>query len=206
MIGVIDYGGGNLASVGYALDRLEVEWALVHRARDLDRVHSVVFPGVGAAGAAMARLGAAGLDVALANYLQSGRPFLGICLGLQLLFEESAEDGRSCLGALPGRVVRLATQEKLPHVGWNTIELNGPGAALEGFGGKAFYFTHSYVVQPVSPTAVAARTTHGIPFVSAIEVGPVLGVQFHPERSGSAGLRLLANFAATTQRALADAG
>jgi imidazole glycerol phosphate synthase glutamine amidotransferase subunit len=206
VIGVIDYGGGNLASVGYALDRLGVEWVLVHRARDLDRVQSVVFPGVGSAGAAMTRLGAAGLDVALTGYLRSGRPYLGICLGLQLLFEESAEDGGACLGALEGRVVRLATPEKLPHVGWNTIELNGSGGALEGLDGEAFYFTHSYVVEPVSPTVVAARTTHGIPFVSAVAAGSVLGVQFHPERSGKAGLRLLANFAANCQRALADAG
>ncbi|MHB1499727.1 MAG: imidazole glycerol phosphate synthase subunit HisH [Candidatus Dormibacteria bacterium] len=206
MIAVIDYGGGNLASVGYALDRLGLEWALVRRARELDRAQSVVFPGVGSAGAAMTRLRAAGLDVALANYLRSGRPYLGICLGLQLLFEESAEDGGTCLGALAGRVVRLATPEKLPHVGWNTIELNGTGGALEGLAGEAFYFTHSYVVEPVSPTVVAARTTHGVPFVSAIAAGPVVGVQFHPERSGSAGLRLLANFATTTQRALADAG
>lgn len=206
MIGVIDYGGGNLASVGHALDRLGVEWALVRRARDLDRVQSVVFPGVGSAGAAMSRLRAAGLDVALAGYLRSGRPYLGICLGLQLLFEESSEDGSPCLGVLAGRVVRLVTPEKVPHVGWNTIEVAAAGGSLEGLAGEAFYFTHSYVVQPVSPQVVAARTTHGLPFVSAIAAGPILGVQFHPERSGEAGLRLLAIFSASNPRALADAG
>lgn len=195
MIGVIDYGGGNLASVGHALDRLGVEWALVRRARDLDRVQSVVFPGVGSAGAAMSRLRAAGLDVALAGYLRSGRPYLGICLGLQLLFDESSEDGSPCLGVLAGRVVRLVTPEKVPHVGWNTIEVAAAGGALEGLAGEAFYFTHSYVAEPLSGEVACARTTHGVSFVSAVTAGPLAGVQFHPERSGTAGLRLLRNFA-----------
>ena len=194
MIGVLDFGGGNLASVGYALDRLEAGWTLVRTPSELDAVEALIFPGVGAAGAAMAGLRAAHLVPALQTFLRSGRPYLGICLGLQILFDQSAEDGLSCLGLLPGRVVRLATFEKLPHVGWNTIEVTRRSALLEGVEGESFYFTHSYVAEPVSLEAACARTTHGVPFVSALSAGPVTGVQFHPERSGAAGLRLLRNF------------
>jgi imidazole glycerol phosphate synthase glutamine amidotransferase subunit len=195
VIGVLDLGGGNLASVGYALDRLETAWTLVRTPSQLDAVDALIFPGVGAAGAAMAGLRTSGLLPALQAFLRSGRPYLGICLGLQLLFDRSAEDGQPCLGVIPGRVVRLATWEKVPHTGWNTVESTRWSALLEGVDGEAFYFTHSYVAEPLSGEVACARTTHGVSFVSAVTAGPLAGVQFHPERSGTAGLRLLRNFA-----------
>jgi glutamine amidotransferase len=113
---------------------------------------------------------------------------------MQLLFEWSAEDGAACLGVLPGTVERLPTQEKLPHVGWNTLDRVRPHRVLEGMEGEAFYFVHSYVVVPRFPAVAAGETTHGVPFVSAVTLKSLVGVQFHPERSGSAGLRLLENF------------
>jgi imidazole glycerol phosphate synthase glutamine amidotransferase subunit len=113
---------------------------------------------------------------------------------MQLLFERSAEDGAACLGLLPGTVERLKTREKLPHVGWNTLEHVRPHPVLDGLEGEAFYFVHSYVVVPRDPAVAAGETTHGVPFVSAIASQGLVGVQFHPERSGSAGLRLLQNF------------
>ncbi len=195
MIGVIDHGAGNLASVGYALDHLGLEWRAVRHPRQLATVDAIIFPGVGAAGAAMSRLRQTGLERAVLAFLKSGRPYLGICLGLQLLFQASAEDDSPCLSVLEGRVVRLPTAAKLPHVGWNTVELLRPCSLLDGFDGAAFYFTHSYVVDPASPELACARTSHGAPFVSAIEQGPLFGVQFHPERSGEAGLQVLARFA-----------
>lgn len=195
MIGVVDYGAGNLASVGYALDHLGLEWAPVRRPSELASADAAIFPGVGAAGAAMSRLKSSGLERALVAFLKSGRPYLGICLGLQLLFRESAEDGSPCLDVLEGMVVRLPTSEKLPHVGWNTIELLRPCALLDGLDGAAFYFTHSYVVTPATPALACARTSHGSLFVSAVESGQIFGVQFHPERSGDAGLQLLSSFA-----------
>ena len=195
MIGIVDYGAGNLASVGYALDHLGLAWTTVRRPGELAGSDAAIFPGVGAAGAAMSRLRQSGLERALVAFIESGRPYLGICLGLQLLFQESAEDGSPCLDVLGGRVVRLPTTEKLPHVGWNTIELLRPCSLLDGMDKAAFYFTHSYVVDPATPELACARTSHGSPFVSALERGQIFGVQFHPERSGDAGLQILSNFA-----------
>jgi glutamine amidotransferase len=142
----------------------------------------------------MAGLRDRGLDQAVIAAIRNGVPFLGICLGMQLLFEWSAEDGAACLGIFPGTVERMKTPEKLPHVGWNTLERVRPHPVLEGMEGEAFYFVHSYVVVPRYPAVAAADTTYGIPFVSAIARQGLVGVQFHPERSGSAGLRLLQNF------------
>ena len=193
MIGLVDHGAGNLASVANALDHLEVTWRPVHDAGELEGVTAAILPGVGAAGAAMASLRAGGLDDGLRRFCASGRPYLGICVGLQLLFERSAEDGAAGLGILAGEVVRIPTAAKLPHVGWNTVEHVG-GGWLGPFDGDAFYFTHSYVVAPTDRALVAAVTDHGARFVSAIEHGSIFGVQFHPERSGPRGLELLAAF------------
>jgi glutamine amidotransferase len=195
VIGLVDYGGGNLASVANALDFLGAPWRPVKSAPDLNAVAALVVPGVGAAGPAMTRLRDSGLDVGLLDFLGSGRPYLGICLGLQLLFQNSAEDGSPCLGFLEGEVVRLPTSEKLPHVGWNTVTVARPTPLLSELDGAYFYFTHSYVVQPANAAAVVgARTDYGGVFVSAIARADVFGVQFHPERSGSNGLRLLDQF------------
>ncbi len=163
--------------------------------RDVD---ALVVPGVGAAAPAMARLDRHGLTGPIGAWLASGRPFLGICLGLQLLFESSDEDGAVTLGALAGRTLRLEDAPTLPHIGWNQVERTREHELFDGIAdGADFYFVHSYAGGPLAAdeAAVLAHTTHGRPFVSAIARGPVLGVQFHPERSGHDGLRLLANFA-----------
>ncbi|MDQ6713298.1 MAG: imidazole glycerol phosphate synthase subunit HisH [Candidatus Dormibacteraeota bacterium] len=194
MIALIDYGAGNLRSVENALARLHATCAIVSTPDQLVQARAIIFPGVGAAAPAMAGLRDRGLDTAVIAAIRNGVPFLGICLGMQLLFDWSAEDGAACLRVLPGTVERLRTREKLPHVGWNTLERVRPHPVLEGMDGEAFYFVHSYVVVPRYPAVAASETTHGAPFVSAIARQGLVGVQFHPERSGSAGLRLLENF------------
>ncbi len=194
MIALIDYGAGNLRSVESALARLNATATIAATPQDLNRARAIIFPGVGAAAPAMASLRDRGLDRAVITAIRNGVPFLGICLGMQLLFEWSAEDGAACLAVLPGTVERLKTQEKLPHVGWNSLEPVRPHPALAGVESEAFYFVHSYVVVPRDPAVVASETTHGAPFVSAIARQGLVGVQFHPERSGTAGLRLLENF------------
>ena len=196
MIALVDFGAGNLRSIENALARLGVEPTIAATPEMITEADAVILPGVGAAGPAMAALRDRGLDGAIVRTIHEGRPFLGICLGLQLLFARSAEDGTNCLGVLPGTVERLKTSEKLPHVGWNTIEVVRTHRLLTGVDGEAMYFVHSYVVVPDDGAIIAARTTHGTPFGSAIAIGSLVGVQFHPERSGSAGLRLLENFIA----------
>ena len=169
--------------------------------RDVD---ALVVPGVGAAAPAMARLDKHGLTQPIERWLASGRPFLGICLGLQLLFESSAEDDAVTLGALAGRTVRLEDAPTLPHIGWNQVERTRDHPLFDGIAdGADFYFVHSYAGDPVGAdaSAVLARTTHGRPFVSAIARGPVHGVQFHPERSGPDGLRLLGQLRRARARA-----
>jgi imidazole glycerol-phosphate synthase subunit HisH len=194
MIALIDYGAGNLKSVQNALVRLGTDGVIASRPDDLAEARAIIFPGVGAAAPAMAALREQRLDQAILVAIRRGVPFLGICLGLQLLFERSAEDGATCLGAFAGTVERLHTSEKLPHVGWNTLEQTRPHPVLEGMDGEALYFVHSYVAVPDDRALVVGETTHGVPFVSAVAAGRLVGVQFHPERSGAAGLRLLENF------------
>lgn len=194
MIALIDYGAGNLRSVQNALGRLDATCTIASSPDDVARAQAIIFPGVGAAAPAMAALRDRGLDQAVIAAIRDGVPFLGICLGMQLLFEWSAEDGAACLGVMPGTVERLATPEKLPHVGWNTLDRVRPHRVLKGTEGEAFYFVHSYVVVPRDPGVTAGETTYGVSFVSAVTGESLVGVQFHPERSGTAGLRLLENF------------
>ncbi len=194
MIALIDYGAGNLRSVQNALGRLDATCTIASSPDDVARAQAIIFPGVGAAAPAMAALRDRGLDRAVIAAIHDGVPFLGICLGMQLLFEWSAEDGAACLGVIPGTVERLTTPEKLPHVGWNTLDRVRPHRVLKGMEGEAFYFVHSYVVVPRDSAVTAGETTYGVPFVSAVTRDSLVGVQFHPERSGTAGLRLLENF------------
>lgn len=194
MIALIDYGAGNLRSVQNALERLDVRYRIVTAPPDLDGVQGIIFPGVGAAAPAMAALQDRQLEEPIKSSIRHGMPFLGICLGLEVLFERSAEDGAICLGVLEGTVERLKTAEKLPHIGWNSLERVRPHPVLRETEGKAFYFVHSYVVVPRDPGVIAAETTYGVPFTSVVDRDHLVGVQFHPERSGQLGLRLLDNF------------
>ncbi len=200
MIAVVDYGGGNLGSVANALARLDAPFAIVDTAEALAAAQGIIFPGVGAAAPAMAALEARRLDAPIQQAIAAGVPFLGICLGLQLLFEASAEDGARCLGVLGGTVERLATPEKLPHVGWNAIELVRPHPVLDELDNEPMYFVHSYVAVPRDALTVVAETVYGVPFASVVARDRLLGVQFHPERSGAAGLRLLQNFVCSALR------
>jgi glutamine amidotransferase len=196
-LAVVDYGAGNLVSIDQALTRVGATVAIVRDAEALRGADGLIVPGVGAAGPAMARLDAHGLSGPIRSWLADGRPYLGICLGLQLLFEGSDEDGSATLGVVPGRTVRLDRAPTLPHIGWNQVERTRPHPLFDGVDdGADFYFVHSYAGDPGrdADDLVVATTDHGAPFVSAIARDALVGVQFHPERSGADGLRLLANF------------
>ena len=197
LIAVVDYGAGNLVSIDQAFARVGADVRVARDGEGMRGADAVVVPGVGAAEPAMARLDAHGLSGPLRAWLDADRPFLGICLGLQLLFDGSDEDGATTLGAVPGRTIRLTDAPTLPHIGWNQVDPVRPHPLFDGIEpGADFYFVHSYVGEPdrAATDLVLATTDHGGPFTSAIARGALLGVQFHPERSGDDGLRLLANF------------
>ena len=208
-VAVVDYGAGNLVSIEQALSAAGAEVALARRADSFADADALVVPGVGAAGPAMARLRRRGLEAPIRTWIAAGRPLLGICLGLQLLFEGSDEDGAVTLGVLPGRTVRLADAPRLPHIGWNQVERRRSHPLFAGIDEDAdFYFVHSYAAAP-APGAdgmILAETAHGGRFVSAIARGSLAGVQFHPERSGRDGLRFLANFVVLARAAGAETG
>ena len=194
---IIDSGGANLASLRYALERQGARARMARSPGELDGAARAILPGVGAAADAMARLQSNGLGEALRRY---ERPLLGICLGMQLLFERSDEGGTDCLGLLPGRVTALVPAPGLPvpHMGWNTLEVLRPDPLLAGIAGDDWvYFVHGYHVAAADAgAAMLARTDHGTAVTAAVRRGNLMGVQFHPERSGAAGARLLANFLA----------
>jgi glutamine amidotransferase len=196
-IAVVDYGAGNLVSIGRALETVGATVMLARDGGGLVGVDALVVPGVGAAGPAMVRLERHGLVEPIRDWVRSGRPYLGICLGLQLLFEGSDEDGSTTLGLLPGRSVELRDAPTLPHIGWNQVERRRDHPLLDGIpDGADCYFVHSYAVAPADRSIVVAETAHGARFPSVVASNAILGVQFHPERSGFDGLRLLANFVA----------
>ncbi len=191
---IVDNGGGNVASVRFALGRLGVEAALSADPAEIQQASRVILPGVGAAGEAMQRLRARGLDRLLPSLRQ---PVLGICLGMQLLYEASAEGETTCLGIFPGRAARLppAAGRPVPHMGWNQLEPMAPCALMSGIEAGAYaYFVHSYALPPGEGTV--ATTDYGQPFTSIASHENFHGVQFHPERSSRLGARLLANFMA----------
>jgi imidazole glycerol phosphate synthase glutamine amidotransferase subunit len=196
-IAVVDYGAGNLVSIEQALTSLGVRVEVARDSGAWAVADALVVPGVGAAGPAMARLARRGLVEPIRAWIDADRPYLGICLGLQLLFEGSDEDGSTTLGVLAGRTVRLEDAPTVPHIGWNQVERRREHPLFAGIAnGADFYFVHSYAGAPADPASddIVATTDHGRPFVSAIARGATLGVQFHPERSGTDGLRLLGNF------------
>jgi len=198
VVGVVDYGAGNLVSIDQALTGVGAEVRLVRHRDDLGGLTALVVPGVGAAGPAMSRLARARLVDPILDWIGAGRPYLGICLGLQLLFDASEEDGTATLGVIGGPTVRLEDAPTLPHIGWNQVVRRRDHPLFDGIAsGADFYFVHSYAGLPTGPAAaeiVVADTVHGRPFASAVAREAMFGVQFHPERSGSDGLRLLANF------------
>lgn len=197
LVAVVDYGAGNLVSIDQAITAVGARVVLARDAGALAGADALVVPGVGAAAPAMERLEKQRLVEPIRRWIHDDRPFLGICLGLQLLFEGSDEDGAATLGVLAGRTVRLADAPTLPHIGWNQVERVRPHALFDGIAdGADFYFVHSYAgaVADDARDAGLAQSTHGQSFTSAVARGALLGVQFHPERSGSDGLRLLANF------------
>lgn len=195
---VVDYGAGNLRSVARALEASGAEAIVSEYGRDFAGADGLVLPGVGAAGAAMRGLNSRDLIGPLRDAVASGRPFLGVCLGLQVLMSWSDEDGGvECLGIVPGRVVRLPDGLKIPHIGWNQVQQTQPHCLFAGIPDNAnFYFVHSYVVVPDDRGVVAGETEYGNPFTSAIAVGNVFASQFHPEKSATFGLRIYRNFVA----------
>lgn len=199
MIQIIDYGMGNLRSVQKAFESLGHAATICTDPAAVPSADKVVLPGVGAFRDAIQQLHEHGFVEPIRAYVAAGRPFLGICLGLQLLFDVSYEDGEYAgLGIVPGEVVRFESQPglKIPHMGWNALEVVKPNPLLEGIpGGAHVYFVHSYYVVPQDDSVVATRTFHGRPFVSMIARGNLFATQFHPEKSQRIGLKLLENFA-----------
>jgi glutamine amidotransferase len=185
-----DYGAGNLRSVASALARAGAEPIATMDPTEVAAAPLAVIAGVGHVASAAAGLAAAGLDDAVRERVAAGRPVLGICVGMQLFFEESDEGGRG-LGLLAGPV-RLVRAKRVPHMGWNVLQATRPTAVLAGLDGADAYFAHSYAVVPADEVATA-RVDHDGWIVAAVEQGPLAGVQFHPERSGAAGALLLQN-------------
>lgn len=198
MIAILDYGMGNLHSVAKALHRTGYEALVTDDPDQVLAAQGVVLPGVGAYADAMAALRRRGLDRVLRQVVGEGRPFLGICLGLQLLFEYSEENGGAeGLGLLPGRVLRFAEHQdlKVPHMGWNRLDLRQPSPLWAGLPDEAYaYFVHSYYVAPDQGSLVTATTPYGFDVPAAVSRGNCHGVQFHPEKSSAVGLRILSNF------------
>jgi len=197
MIAVIDYGMGNLRSVEKAFHHLGFESTIVSQSAELDRATHVVLPGDASFGDAVRNLRGRGWEEALLAWVEKGRPFLGICVGLQLMFDSSEERGEHRgMGLLPGRVVRFPPPERVPQIGWNQIAIQRPSPLLEGVPDSSFfYFVHSYYVDAAEPGDCLATTEYGLDYTSIAARDHVFGVQFHPEKSQQAGLRLLRNFA-----------
>ncbi|HEX5616685.1 MAG TPA: imidazole glycerol phosphate synthase subunit HisH [Acidimicrobiia bacterium] len=195
-IAVVDYGIGNLRSAEKALQHLGARATLTADPAAIASAAGVVLPGVGAFGACMRALRERGLEAATRAAATSGRPFLGVCVGMQMLFDGSDESPDvSGLGLVLGRVHRLPAHVKLPQIGWNTVEVRAGSALLAGLGPEPWlYFVHSYVGVPDDPDVVAGWTEHGERFAAAIEHGSLWATQFHPEKSGATGLAVLANF------------
>ncbi len=191
---MVDYGAGNLVSIQHALERAGATVGQVSRPADLVGVDVIVVPGVGASGPAMARLRRQGLDRAITAAVGDGAWYFGVCLGLQLLFQRSEEDGAEMLGLLAGSVERVPDAPRLPHIGWNSLERVREHPLLDGVAdGAPAYFVHSFVGVPADRSMVVAETEHGGRFPSIVASGRVMGIQCHPERSGPDGLRILAN-------------
>ena len=197
MIAMVDYGMGNRRSVAKAFEHVGSSIAQTADHDELRAADGLVVPGVGAFPEAMRRLRALGLDDVVREHAHAGKPVIGLCLGMQLLFERSAEhEGADGLGLLAGEVVPLdARGHKLPHIGWNAVRWERPSALSAGLPAPAaFYHVHTFVVRPEDPSIVLGTGEYGSPFVSFVAAGNVFGAQCHPEKSSTHGLALLRNF------------
>ncbi|KAF1086427.1 Imidazole glycerol phosphate synthase subunit HisH 1 [Sporotomaculum syntrophicum] len=196
MIAIVDYGMGNLRSVAKGFEKMGFGVEVTSNPQELEQAAGVVLPGVGAFADAMSNLRNRGLVDAIHRVIAAGKPFLGICLGLQLLFEYSEEWGiTEGLAVFPGRVRRLPPGLKIPHMGWNTLTYQKSCPLFQGIPDQAaFYFVHSYYVEPADPELTVVTTEYGMDFTSVAAKDNVYGIQFHPEKSSALGLRILENF------------
>jgi glutamine amidotransferase len=200
-IAVIDYESGNLRSVAKALESYGVSPLVTGDPAQLDDSDAVILPGVGSGPAAMEALNTRGLVGPLREYAASGRPFLGVCLGLQLLLDRTEEGDALCLGIVPGVVRRLPPGLKVPHMGWNSVEFQRQHPILSGISQDShFYFVHSYYADPQDKTRVAGITEYGTTFCSIYAQENLVATQFHPEKSGRTGLQIYQNFIAMAAR------
>ncbi len=201
MTGIVDYNAGNIRSVELALLALKTEYRISKNPADLEGADRIIFPGVGEAKFAMHELRKTGFDLFLRDWVAAGKPLLGVCLGSQIIFDHSEESDTACLGLLPGIVRKfpagfMARGLKVPHMGWNDIGFRNGGSTLfDGVAdGTDVYFVHSYFIDPADPAIVSATTDYGFPVPCAVKKDNIEAFQFHPEKSGSNGLRMLANF------------
>jgi glutamine amidotransferase len=204
-VGIVDYGMGNRRSVEKALERVGARALLTGDHEALEAADGLIVPGVGAFPAAMERLRATGLDELIVRRARAGTPVLGVCLGMQLLFERSVElSGDTGLALLPGEVIDLHPDPptlKIPHIGWNVVTMARESPLTGGLPDRvAFYHVHSFVARPAEASDVLGRGDYGGPFVSMVARDPIYGVQFHPEKSSTHGLALLRNFTAICAR------
>lgn len=199
MIAILDYDAGNIRSVEKALQHLGEETILTHDFREIQKADKVILPGVGAFGDAMEHLKHYELDRAIKEVVAMDKPFLGICLGLQLLFESSDETpGVEGLGILRGNILRIPEEEglKIPHIGWNSLEFPREGRLFQDLPADPYvYFVHSYYLQAQEPQIVTATCEYGVQIHASVEKNQVFACQFHPEKSGEVGLKILKNFA-----------
>lgn len=199
MIAILDYDAGNIRSVEKALQHLGEETILTHDFREIQKADKVILPGVGAFGDAMEHLKHYELDRAIKEVVAMDKPFLGICLGLQLLFESSDETpGVEGLGILKGNILRIPEEEglKIPHIGWNALEFPREGRLFQDLPADPYvYFVHSYYLQAQEPQIVTATCEYGVQIHASVEKNQVFACQFHPEKSGEVGLKILKNFA-----------
>jgi glutamine amidotransferase len=196
MISVVDYGAGNLRSVVNALIQLGYSYRITQKPEDVLEADTVILPGVGAANDTMNSLKKLALIEPIKKYILKGRPFFGICIGLQILLSTTEEGGKQeCLGIVPGRVQKLSTSAKVPHMGWNQVKQLSIHPIFTGIPDNTnFYFVHSYYAVPESNSTVIGTSNYGISFCSVLAQGKLVATQFHPEKSGEWGLKLFNNF------------
>jgi glutamine amidotransferase len=193
---IVDYGAGNLRSVARAVAHAGFEPTVTSGVEDVLAADALIVPGVGAAADTMLNLRSHGLVEPIREFIDSGRPFFGVCMGQQALLSVSEEGGEhECLGVIPGRVLRLPPGQKVPHMGWNTVRQRSPHRIFDGIPDDSyFYFVHSYAPAPEDEAVVIGETEYGTVFPSVLATGNVVATQFHPEKSGELGLRMYANF------------